>query len=83
MSDEKQRLADIVGSAEVVPLKPEETALGAVILFKVLTNKGEMNWALRHFGDLSQVEVIGALSVTLDWEQSDYLNGWEEDEDGA
>lgn len=83
MSDEKQRLSDIVGAAEVAPLKSGNTAIGGVMLFKVITAEGKMSWDLRHFGDLSQVEVIGALTVTLDWEQSDYMEGWEEDEDSA
>lgn len=80
MSDDKQKLADIVGGAEVIPLKPGDTAIGGVLLMKVLTADGKMSWAMRHYGDLSQLELIGALMVTLDREQSEYLEGWEEDD---
>lgn len=83
MTDDKQKLADVVGGAEVSPLKPGDTAIGGVMLLKILTAEGKMSWAMRHYGDLSQVELIGALTVTLDREQSEYLDGWEEDGDDA
>lgn len=84
MSDEaKQKLADVVGGAEIIPLKPGDTAVGGVMLLKVISPDGKMSWVLRHFGDLSQVELIGALIVTLDREQAEYLDGWEEDDEDA
>lgn len=80
MSDDATvKLADVVGAAEVAPLAPGDAPLGGLVLLKILSNNGKMGWVLRHFGDLSQVELIGGLLVTLDREEAEFLDGWEPD----
>lgn len=77
-----QKLSEVIGAAEIVALPSDATALGGVLLMKTMLSSGEMGWTLRHFGDLSAVEVIGALTVTLDQQKAEYAEGWEDDGDG-
>lgn len=76
------KLSDILVGQETAGLEDETVVLSGVMLLKTLTSEGEPEWVMRHFGEPSYVELVGALSVTLPHEQTMYEKGWVRDEDG-
>jgi hypothetical protein len=77
----KVQMDTVFSGHEIVGFEEGSVVLSGVMMMKIMTAEGKPQWVMRHFGDPSYVEIIGALTVTLDHEQAEYLDGWVPDEE--
>lgn len=75
-------VGEILAGHKIAPLPEKQIVMGAAMMLKVMDEEGALRWVVRHTPDsFSPVELIGAMTVQLDRLQSDFLDGWEPDEE--
>ncbi|MFG1749029.1 hypothetical protein [Streptosporangium sandarakinum] len=68
MTEEEKEVpvGQALNGLDVYPLPEGWTALGAIVLVKCLDEEGHSSWAFRTTDDLSDEELLGALTVRTD-----------------
>jgi len=69
----------VLRGLELHPLEPDETAIEAFVLIKVLDADGEVGWSYRTTNRLNREELLGALIVQTDVLRKELRDEWDDD----